>query len=278
MEPPVGVSRTTEEVLRLENVTAGYGRATVLREVSITVRVGEVTALLGPNGAGKTTFLRTAAGVVRPASGRVIVGGVDMTAEAPNRRARAGLCFIPDGRGIFRNLTVKENLRLQAPPWRSQGQQQEAYQHAVDAFPVLAERGGQLAGSLSGGQQQMLALARAYLSGPRVVLLDEVSMGLAPKIVTEIFAFIKTLADAGVSLLLVEQYIHRALALADHVVLLDRGGVTFDGGRAELSHDEVLRNYLGNEAGSGTTADPHGRVAQSPVGTDSIHPNPRHPK
>jgi len=228
-------------VLRLDGVSAGYGRTTVLRDVTIEVARASVVALLGPNGAGKTTTLRVASGLIRPQAGTVTLESSPATRLAPHERSGRGLCLIPEGRGIFRSLTVKENLLLAVPPWRKGTGPEKAY----DAFPVLAQRTKQIAGTLSGGQQQMLALARAYLADPKVVLLDEVSMGLAPIIVDEIFASLKALADAGVALLLVEQYVNRALALADRVYLLNQGEISFSGTPAELNEDELTSRYMG---------------------------------
>jgi branched-chain amino acid transport system ATP-binding protein len=236
----VSRSDVTVPALELVAVSAGYGRTTVLRGVTITVPAGKIVALLGPNGAGKTTLLRTAAGLVRPVSGTVHIGGTDVTDSAPNRRTRAGLCLVPEGRGIFRSLTVRENLRIQIPKWS----QDVSIDGVLGVFPILRERLSQTAGTMSGGQQQMLALARSYLSNPRVVLLDEVSMGLAPKVVDEIFDAIGQLASTGTALLLVEQYVNRAMKLADTVVLLDRGAVAFSGVPSELDQDDVLRGYL----------------------------------
>jgi branched-chain amino acid transport system ATP-binding protein len=236
--------------LELVGVTAGYDRATVLRDVSLTVPAGKIVALLGPNGAGKTTLLRTATGLLRPSSGTIRINGANMTRSAPNRRTRAGLCLVPEGRGVFRSLTVRENLRMQIPKWSKD----VSVDGVLDVFPILRERLGQTAGTMSGGQQQMLALARSYLANPRVVLLDEVSMGLAPKVVDEIFEAIGQLAATGAALLLVEQYVNRALKLADLVVLLDRGTVAFNGAPSDLDQDDVLRGYLG--LGSSATSMP----------------------
>ncbi len=227
--------------LQLQGVQAGYENTTVLRDVDIAVGRGEFVALLGPNGAGKTTLLRTASGLLKPSAGTVHIGGADMTGAAPHKRAQAGLCLIPEGRGVFRNLTVRDNLRMQVPTWMSG----KSFEPALEAFPVLRGRVGQLAGTLSGGEQQMLALARAYLSGPEVVLLDEVSMGLAPKVVDEIFETLAQLPATGVAVLLVEQYVTRALQMADQVVLLNRGRVSFNGPPSDLEKDEMLRGYLG---------------------------------
>jgi branched-chain amino acid transport system ATP-binding protein len=229
------------EVLSLRDVSAGYGRTTVLREVDLAVPPGKVVALLGPNGAGKTTLLRAAAGLLRVRAGHIQLAGGDVTRVAPHRRAETGLCLIPEGRGIFPNLSVRENLRLQVPPWRKDA----GFEPALEAFPVLGQRLAQRAGSMSGGQQQMLALSRCFLSEPKVVLLDEVSMGLAPRIIDEIFAALVRLSQSGVALLLVEQYVNRALQIADHVYLLARGRVAFSGPPTGLDEAELMRRYVG---------------------------------
>jgi branched-chain amino acid transport system ATP-binding protein len=228
-------------MLELKEVVAGYGDSTVLRGVDVIVPDSAVVALLGPNGAGKTTLLRVASGLLQPRSGAVALDGVDITGLAPHRLAEHGICHIPEGRGIFRSLTVRDNLMLQAPA----GEEAHALERAAAVFPKLGERLDQLAGTLSGGEQQMLALMRSYVQNPRVVLLDEVSMGLAPKVVDEIFAFLVTLAEAGASLLLVEQYVTRALAVADYVYVLGKGEVTFIGDPGELDGDDVFRAYTG---------------------------------
>jgi branched-chain amino acid transport system ATP-binding protein len=247
--------------LQLQNVTVGYGRLIVLRDVSLDVPAGQIVALLGPNGAGKTTLLRTAIGLVRPTSGTIRVKGADVTKVPPNRRAQAGLCLIPEGRGIFRGLTVRENLRMQVPPRSSSAA--GALERVLTVFPVLRQRLGQTAGTMSGGQQQMLALARSYLSNPDVVLLDEVSMGLAPKVVDQIFGAIRDLKASGTALVLVEQYVNRALELADLVVLLDRGTVAYSGPAGDLEEAAVLRGYLGVDIN--TPDSPVGRAADDPL-------------
>jgi branched-chain amino acid transport system ATP-binding protein len=244
-KPPVH----EKPVLQLSNITAGYGRTTVLRDVTVEIPAGSIVALLGPNGAGKTTLLRAAAGLLRPAAGTVRLNGAEVTRAAPHRRARAGLCLIPEGRGIFRNLTVRENLRMQIPPG-AKGTADEGLDRVLATFPVLRQRLGQTAGTMSGGQQQLLALARCYLTSPRVVLLDEVSMGLAPKVVDEIFAAIVALAAGGAALVLVEQYVNRALELASRAVLLDRGTVSYTGPTSDLDEAAVLRGYLGVDVAS----------------------------
>jgi branched-chain amino acid transport system ATP-binding protein len=236
------VTEAARALLELRGVSAGYGETVVLRDVSVNVPAGSVVALLGANGAGKTTTLRVAAGLVRPTEGSVLIAGEDVTATSPNKRASAGLCLIPEGRGVFRGLTVAENLRMLQPAWVKGEDRAEA---ALEAFPILKERMSQVARSMSGGEQQMLALARCWLADPKVVLLDEVSMGLAPVIVDQIFEALRLLAARGVALLLVEQYVHRAMGLADHVVLLNQGRVTFSGPAAEVDESDLMRTYLG---------------------------------
>ena len=232
---------TATSMLELRGITAGYGRAIVLRDIDIDVPAGSVLALLGPNGAGKTTLLRVAAGVLPPSAGRVILAGQDVTMRKPFQRARDGICLIPESRGIFPSLSVRDNLRLQVPPWK----RNTGYEPALEAFPVLKGRLGQRAGSLSGGQQQLLALARCFLSDPKIVLLDEVSIGLAPRSIDEIFDALLKVSRHGVSLLLVEQYAGRALGIADRVYLLARGTVTLSGLPSELDEGELMRRYVG---------------------------------
>ena len=229
-------------VLEAEGITAGYGRSTVLRQVDLSVAPGSVTALLGPNGAGKTTLLRVLAGTVRPSRGTVRLDGTSVTGKAPNVRVRGGLCLVPEGRGIFRALRVRDNLTLNRPPWLD-GPDVEKI---LEIFPALRDKLEQPAGRLSGGQQQMVALSRAFLAEPKVVLLDEVSMGLAPLIVDQIFDALQLLTQTGTALLIVEQYVARVLDVADSVYLMNRGSIVFKGTPAELDHDEVVRGYLGS--------------------------------
>jgi branched-chain amino acid transport system ATP-binding protein len=240
-----GVPGTAVEsdLLSLEGVWAGYGDTTVLRGVDIAVPAGSVVALLGPNGAGKTTVLRVASGSLRPTRGRVRAGEADATGRPPEWFVGRGHCHVPEGRGIFPSLTVRENLCLQA----ERGHEAEAVAMAAEAFPKLGQRQKQVAGTMSGGEQQMLAVARAYIRRPRLVLLDEVSFGLAPVVVDEIFAFLTRLARQGSALLLVEQFIDRALALADRVYLLQKGGITWTGAAADVEHADLLSQYLGHE-------------------------------
>jgi branched-chain amino acid transport system ATP-binding protein len=226
----------------LESVVAGYGETVVLRDVSIRVGESAVVALLGANGAGKTTVMRVASGMLRPRAGRVVIGGDDVSGHHPFQRTAAGVCHIPEGRAVFPALSVRENLLLYVT---GKGSRDVTLDKAAEVFPVLGQRMNQAAGTLSGGEQQMLALARAYVTDPKVILLDEVSIGLAPKVVDDIFAFIARLAGSGTSLLLVEQYVTRALDLADEVYIMNRGRVAFSGKTSELDQEELFVRYLG---------------------------------
>jgi branched-chain amino acid transport system ATP-binding protein len=227
--------------LQLRGVQAGYGGTPVLRGVDLTVPAGRVVALLGPNGAGKTTLLRTCSGLLHPTAGTITLGGRDVTYARPHVPARHGLCHVPENRAVFGGLTVRDNLRVMA----GGRLRPDTIEEATEAFPVLGRRLDQLAGTMSGGEQQMLALTRAYLTGPRYVLLDEVSMGLAPIVVDQIFDFLRRLAARGTALLLVEQYVTKALALADIVYLLTKGVVDFAGEPTELDADALAARYLG---------------------------------
>jgi branched-chain amino acid transport system ATP-binding protein len=227
--------------LELCGITAGYGEHTVLRDIDLVVPDHSVVALLGPNGAGKTTLLRVASGLMRARSGMILLDGSDVTDWPSYRLAQHGICHVPEGRGIFRALAVRDNLRLQAPP----AIDRRAIQAATAAFPRLGERLNQRAGTMSGGEQQMLALAHAYVAESRIVLLDEVSMGLAPKIVDEIFEHLHHLAAQGAALLLVEQYVGRALEFADYVYILKKGRIEFAGEPTQLGSEDIMAHYLG---------------------------------
>jgi branched-chain amino acid transport system ATP-binding protein len=231
-------------MLELRNIKAGYDTGTVLDDVSLTVPDNATVALLGPNGAGKTTLLRVASGLLKPYSGEVLVDGKNMTGKPPYKMSRAGVVHVPEGRGVFPSLTVSENVLLQAPA----GEYKSAFQIATKTFPVLGKRSRQIAKTLSGGEQQMLALNHAYVGHPNVVLLDEVSMGLAPKIVAEIFEYLTDLKGKGVAQLLVEQYVGQALKMADYVYVLNRGRITFEGTPDEVSEETIMTSYLGSLA------------------------------
>jgi branched-chain amino acid transport system ATP-binding protein len=228
-------------MFELTGITAGYADTVVLRDISLWVPRNSVVALIGANGAGKTTLLRVASGLVKPRTGTLCIDGHDVTGHAPHKLARAGVCHVPEGRGVFANLTVRENLIIQA----AGGDASSAIEKAVAAFPILGRKLNQRAGSLSGGQQQMLALCHTYVTEPDFVLLDEVSMGLAPVVVDEIFEFLTKLASQGCALLLVEQYIARALELADYTYLISRGRIEFQGEPGELDAGQLTERYLG---------------------------------
>jgi branched-chain amino acid transport system ATP-binding protein len=237
------MTKTTETTtaLSMKGITSGYGTTTIVRNIDLTIEAGSVTALLGPNGAGKSTLLKTMSGLIRPMSGSVMIDGQDVSSLAPNKRANLGLCHIPEGRGIFPSMTVKENLELQARP----GEQSIAIEKGIAAFPILGERLMQRAGTMSGGQQQMLSMARAYTQNPRVILVDEGSLGLAPIVVDEIFSFLAGVAAAGAALLIVDQFVARALALATSAYVMTRGEIVFAGNSVELQQSDVFERYLG---------------------------------
>jgi len=231
----------TTTALSLKGITSGYGTTTIVRNIDLNIEAGSVTALLGPNGAGKSTLLKTMSGLIRPVSGSVMIDGHDVSSLAPNKRANLGLCHIPEGRGIFPSMTVKENLELQAKP----GEQSIAIEKGIAAFPILGERLMQRAGTMSGGQQQMLSMARAYTQNPRVIFVDEGSLGLAPIVVDEIFSFLAGVAAAGAALLIVDQFVARALALATSAYVMTRGEIVFAGTSVELQQSDVFERYLG---------------------------------
>ncbi len=227
--------------LDLEGITAGYGPVTVLRDVSVCVPPQTVVALLGSNGAGKTTLLRAASNVLRASSGRIVLDGDDVTDLPAEEISRRGVAHITEGRSVFPGLTVRENLRL----FCERGDEGDGTERAVAAFPILGQRLRQVAGTMSGGEQQMLAVSRAYARGASIVLLDELSTGLAPGVVDEILDFVRKLVADGVSVLLVEQYVAKALDLADLVYVLERGRITYAGEPPELTSGELLARYLG---------------------------------
>jgi branched-chain amino acid transport system ATP-binding protein len=230
----------THLALDFDGLYAGYGSTEVLRDVTLRVPRGSVVALLGPNGAGKSTLLRVAAGLVPVSRGDVRLAGRSVADTPSFATSRAGLCLLPEGRGIFPTLSVAENLELMGG-----GGDQNQNAELFELFPILEERLDQVAGTLSGGQQQMLAVARAVVSRPAVVLADEISFGLAPKVVDEIFAVLATLRDRGLTILLVEQYIQRALAFADFAYLMYKGEIVFAGEAFQLQSRDVIERYFG---------------------------------
>jgi branched-chain amino acid transport system ATP-binding protein len=228
-------------VLELTGVRAAYGRIEVLHGVDLTVPPASVVALLGPNGAGKTTTLKVASGQMLPTQGCVHVGGRHINGVRPDELARLGVCTIPEGRGIFPSLTVRENLRMVTYGGVSQRRVEE---RAFAQFPRLGERLGQVAGTMSGGEQQMLAMARALGCDPAVLLLDELSMGLAPLVVEELYGLVADIARQGVSILVVEQFARAVLGVADVAVIMQHGQATATGSPAELE-SELSAAYLG---------------------------------
>jgi branched-chain amino acid transport system ATP-binding protein len=227
--------------LAVTDLTAGYGGTTVLRDVTLTVPPASVTALLGPNGAGKSTLLRVISGLVPASRGSVALYGRAIADLAPHRRARLGLCHIPEGRGVFRSLTVRENLRLQV----AKTAEAAGIERACSAFPLLGQRLDQTAGTLSGGEQQMLAMAAAYVTDVSLILVDEASLGLAPRVVEEIFAFLRLATSEGCALLLVDQFATEALAMASTAYVLRQGRVAYGGPSGELATDDLAAQYLG---------------------------------
>jgi branched-chain amino acid transport system ATP-binding protein len=231
-------------LLEVRGLRAGYGRSEVLHGVDLMVPPGAAVALLGSNGAGKTTLLKTIAGLVPAREGQVLLQGTPVERRPANARARAGVCLIPEGRGIFRRLTVRENLTMQVGRRHLNG----SLEKATARFPKLGQRMDQVAGTLSGGEQQMLALARALVTDPLVVMADELSVGLAPVVVDEIFEALEVLEAEGRSLLLVEQYVERAVGIADYVYILQKGEIVFVGEPSQCASGVVFARYLGASA------------------------------
>lgn len=233
-------------MLRLEDVHAQYGAIVALHGVSIDVREGELVALIGANGAGKSTLLSTIAGVLRPHQGRIEFRGESLVGLVPERIVRRGLAMVPENREIFPALTVEENLRLGAYIRKDRDEFQADLEHMFALFPILQERFAQRAGTLSGGEQQQLAIARALMSHPDLLMLDEPSLGLAPKIVEQVFELIQHLHEDGMTILLVEQNVSLSLEIADRAYVLNMGAVQAAGTPAELRENVDLASvYLG---------------------------------
>ena len=230
--------------LRVEALEAGYGKAQVLFGVDLEVVENELVALLGANGAGKTTLLRAISGLVRPWSGRVLLEGQDLGGLSPAKRARMGLGHVPEGRQLFPLMTVEENLRLGAA-FLAPGREREGYERVYGLFPRLAERRRQLAGTLSGGEQQMLAIGRALMGFPKILLVDEPSLGLSPRLAEEVLLALKAVAGEGVGVLLVEQNVALTLEVAERAYVLEHGKVVLEGPASALAQDPRVREaYL----------------------------------
>ena len=237
---------TADALLRAEHVTAGYGKLDILHDVSLAIRPGEIVSIIGPNGAGKSTSFKTIVGFLRPRHGRVVFNGDDITGLRPDLVLRRGLAYVPQGRIVFPQMTVLENLEMGAFIERNGVRVAAALARVYALFPVLFERRRQKAGTMSGGEQQMVAMGRALMTEPRLILLDEPSLGLAPKFVTLIFEKLVEMKRTGYTLMLVEQNAARALAIADRGYVLELGRNRFEGAGPQLLADpEVKRLYLG---------------------------------
>ena len=235
-------------MLEVRELHAGYGKIEAVRGISLQVQPGKVTLVLGANGAGKSTTLRSVAGVHQPTSGQVMLDGKDVTGRPAHVMVRSGVSLVPEGRRVFAPLTVMENLRMGAYT-ASRADMAATLEQVLTMFPILADRSNGAAGLLSGGEQQMLAFGRALMGQPRVMLLDEPSMGLAPTVVDTILANVRAMADSGIGILMVEQNAEAGLEVADHVVAVARGEVIFSGAAdTARSHASVLRAFLGEAA------------------------------
>lgn len=234
-----------DAMLALEHLTTHYGPVQALNDVSLAVGQGEIVTLIGANGAGKTTLLMSICGDPRPTSGRVWFEGEEITGTPTARVMRGGLSVVPEGRRIFTGMTVEENLAM-GGYYQSREENERSIEHVLGLFPRLKERFQQRGGTMSGGEQQMLAIGRALMSRPRLLLLDEPSLGLAPIVIGQIFEIVEQLREQGTTIFLVEQNAHRALSIADRGYVLEHGRVVLaDSGKALLANDEVRRAYLG---------------------------------
>jgi branched-chain amino acid transport system ATP-binding protein len=235
-----------EKILEVEMLNVRYGPIHALRDVSLYVEKGEIVTIVGANGAGKSTLLRTISGLVRPSSGTIIFDGEDITHEPPHEIVRRGLCHAPEGRRIFANMTVRENLLLGAYVHNNPDTLIQDFERVFHIFPRLKEREHQIAGTLSGGEQQMLAIGRALMSRPKLLMLDEPSLGLAPNLVQEIFRTIESINREGTTVLLVEQNAHMALRVAQRGYVLETGEVALSDRAENLLRNEAVRSaYLG---------------------------------
>ena len=233
-------------MLKIRSLDVAYGGLRALSGVSLDVERGQFVAVVGPNGAGKTTLFKTISGVVSPSAGEITYNGADLLSVAPAERAQLGIAHVPEGRQVFASMTVMENLEMGAYTRKGQARWSESLPMILQLFPILAERGDQLAGTLSGGEQQMLAIGRGLASAPELLMLDEPSMGLAPAIVDAIFERIQLIHKNGLTILLVEQRVAEALETCDHGYVLETGRVSMEGNHKTLMSDErVRRAYLG---------------------------------
>jgi branched-chain amino acid transport system ATP-binding protein len=233
-------------MLELRGITAGYGHFTALWDVGLRVDAGEAVAVVGPNGAGKTTLLRVVSGVIPPRSGALLFDGVALTGRPAHDIVAHGIAHVPEGRRLFPALTVADNLKMGAYLPRARRAYRESLERVYTLFPILAERRSQRAGSLSGGEQQMLAIGRALMSRPKLILLDEPSMGLAPVMVLRVFDLIRRIREEGYTILVVEQNVRQVLKLVDRAYLLEVGRIKIEGRAAELAEQDFVRKaYVG---------------------------------
>jgi branched-chain amino acid transport system ATP-binding protein len=233
----------SKTLLEVKDISVSYGDMQVLYDISLTVSEGNLVSILGPNGAGKTTLIKTISGLLKPRSGRIIFNSIDITEYPPHLRNELGISMVPEGRRIFPNLTVKENLLLGAYNRRARQNIKESLEKVYKLFPILKEREMQVAKTLSGGESQMLAIGRALMSSPKMLLLDEPSLGLAPLVVDEVFNTVKKLKESGVTVLLVEQHTTHALELSDYVYILENGRIVLSGNSHEIKENEHVKEY-----------------------------------
>jgi len=239
----------TSSLLQITDLVTAYGKIEALKGVTLSVEQGSITCLLGPNGAGKTTLMYSTAGILKPRSGSIRLAGNEIAGHAPHAIVAAGLALVPENRLVFPGMTVLDNLRAGAYQRDDKPAIEQDVAKMMARFPRLAERSAQNAGTLSGGEQQMLAVARALMSRPKLLLMDEPSLGLAPLVVAEIFEIVRELNRDGTTILLVEQNAHQALKVAHHFYLIEQGRISFSGDPGSLAEDEVIRRaYLGAEA------------------------------
>ena len=238
-------------MLKIDKLVVKYGGIEALKGISLEVSAGKIVTLVGANGAGKSTTLRSIVGLVRPAAGSIHYQGADLSMEKTHHLAQKGITLVPEGRRVFPDLTVLENIKIGAFYRKDDKNIKSDIEWVYSLFPILKERSWQLAGTLSGGEQQMLAVARALMSRPKLLMMDEPSLGLAPLIVKEIFKIIKTIHQQGVTILLIEQNANAALHIADIAYVMETGRITLRGtGQELLSNEEVRKAYLGHAAGA----------------------------
>lgn len=250
-------------LLELNGLTVGYAGAPILQGIDLSLEAGEIVTLVGANGAGKSTLVKAISGLLAPSEGEVRLDGERIEALSPAARLRRGIAHVPEGRQIFTGLTVEENLDLGAFAERAPAERTARMDHLYELFPVLGERRGEVAGNFSGGQQQILAIARGLMSKPRLLLLDEPSLGVAPLLVAEIFRLIGRLRDEGITILLAEQNARQALAIADRGYVVENGAITLEGPARDLiASPEIAARYLGVGTATEVSSAENARMAE----------------